>query len=310
MRGALCAFAALAGCTPPLGAPASQVQGTQLLAIKGEPAEAAPGAMVRWTSLVASPAGTVDSPGLLWTFCLDPKPLAENNAIAASCLGDGESAGGPAPSLDAALPKSGCELFGPNTPPTKPGEPPLRPRDPDVTGGYYQPLVVDLPAALDSGGDLLGVALQRISCDLANAPVDVVRDYGMRYTANQNPQLAEVDGALDGAELAPVATLGAVPAGAHVQLEARFTDGAAETFPVYDPASRALSDQREALRVSWFASGGTFDHDVTGRGADETEPFADNGWSAPGAAGPVTLWAVLRDSRGGVDFAAFTWMVE
>ena len=32
---------------------------------------------------------------------------------------------------------------------------------------------------------------------------------------------------------------------------------------------------------------------------------ADNVWVAPSAAGPVHLWLVLRDSRGGVDFAEY-----
>ena len=30
-----------------------------------------------------------------------------------------------------------------------------------------------------------------------------------------------------------------------------------------------------------------------------------NNWRAPAAAGPVHLWVVLQDSRGGLEFAAY-----
>jgi hypothetical protein len=265
---------------------------------------------VHWSALVASPSGTVDAAPFQWSFCLDPKPLDENNAIATSCLGDGAPAGGPSPSLDAALPTAGCSLFGPDQPPSMPGQPPLRPRDPDVTGGYYQPLLADLAGGNPDGSDLLGVALERITCDLANAPIDVARDFATQYQPNQNPSIAAVLGAPDGATLQPVEAMAPIPAGAHATFEVQFADGSAETFPVYDPTARALTDQREALRVSWFAAGGAFDHDHTGRGADETDLFTDDGWTAPSSPGAIPAWVVLRDSRGGVDFRAFTIVVQ
>jgi len=56
--------------------------------------------------------------------------------------------------------------------------------------------------------------------------------------------------------------------------------------------------------VSWFVSGGALTSDRTGRGEAETETFADNVWTTPGA-GPAYLWVVLRDSRGGIAFAGY-----
>ncbi len=300
------AASAVTGCTPEPGAPPSLVSETRLLAVRGEPAEAAPGAMVHFTTLVASPTGTVAAPAFTWSFCLDPKPLAENNAIAAACIGDATAVGVPVPSLDAALPADGCALFGPDVPPPMPGQPALRPRDPDVTGGYYQPLKLDLPGP----PDLIGVALERITCELANAPVDVVRDFTMRYQANRNPAIAAVLGAPEGQPPAPIAMLPSVAPGARLALEVQFADGAAETYPVYDTTARTLVDHREALRVSWFAAAGAFDHDRTGRGEDETALTTDDTWTAPAASGAVPLWVVLRDSRGGVDFASFTVTVQ
>ncbi|HSS40206.1 MAG TPA: hypothetical protein VLT58_15670, partial [Polyangia bacterium] len=65
-----------------------------------------------------------------------------------------------------------------------------------------------------------------------------------------------------------------------------------------------LLQQRESLRVSWYASAGSFVHDVSGRASDDPETYTQNQWTAPTTPGPVHLWAVLRDNRGGIDFAS------
>ena len=69
--------------------------------------------------------------------------------------------------------------------------------------------------------------------------------------------------------------------------------------------SQTVAPRRESMRVSWFSTAGTFDADRTGRTEAETETRTANGWLAPPAPGPATIWIVLRDSRGGVDFATY-----
>lgn len=64
-----------------------------------------------------------------------------------------------------------------------------------------------------------------------------------------------------------------------------------------------------AMRVSWFATGGTFDADKTGRAEDDPATTSDNLWTAP-SPGVVHLWIVLRDSRGGVDWASYDLVVR
>jgi hypothetical protein len=61
------------------------------------------------------------------------------------------------------------------------------------------------------------------------------------------------------------------------------------------------------MRLAWFATSGEFDHDRTGRAETEMETTSDNTWTAPTVteATPVHLWLLLRDSRGGVDFAGY-----
>jgi hypothetical protein len=84
----------------------------------------------------------------------------------------------------------------------------------------------------------------------------------------------------------------------------------AESYVYYDPLARNLVERREAMRVAWFSGAGSFTDDHTGRREDEVETFSDGEWTAPNEAGPVHLWTVLRDSRGGIDWQSFVVDVE
>jgi hypothetical protein len=74
---------------------------------------------------------------------------------------------------------------------------------------------------------------------------------------------------------------------------------------VLDQASGVLTDQREGISVLWFATGGSFDNDRTGRTASDTSVVSDNGWRAPSHAGVVTMWVVLLDDRGGTTWGEY-----
>ncbi|HLK92389.1 MAG TPA: hypothetical protein VKZ18_21015 [Polyangia bacterium] len=302
------AAAAASGCKPDLGAPQSLIQGPTFLAIRGTPPEAAENGMVTYDTLVVDSNGTVDNPPIAWAQCLIPDPPANTNDVAPGCLTIPDDDPGPSPTFTAALPADACTLFGPETPPPMKGQPPARPADPDTTGGFYQPVRATWQS---DAGPLLAFTLERITCRLANAPVDIAAMYAMDYVPNNNPQLADL--VLDPAGTMlplyiagstgapPVAT---VSAGQKVALQADFSAGSAETFLVWNVVTLALDTQRESLRLSWYATGGEFDHDVTGRGQTETETFTQNVWTAPDTPGPVHFWTVLRDDRGGVDFAS------
>ena len=182
----------------------------------------------------------------------------------------------------------------------------------------------DAAGAAGSASPLRAFALERVQCRLGNAPIDIANQFNNPfdpatnpngYQPNLNPALAQLTltpGA-GGASvaLAPIVTDAPVPPaisvapGQRVVLEGAWTSESVETFPAYDLASVTLIPHREALRISWFATAGTFDHDVTGRGEDDAALSVSNGWLAPSAPGMVYLWLVLRDSRGGVDFASY-----
>ena len=155
----------------------------------------------------------------------------------------------------------------------------FRPRDPDPTGGYYQPVRAD---AGDAG---LAFGFTRITCGLAGAPGDVAHEYQTSYVANANPVLHPL-------------VVGTVTAGADIPITASWDEP--ETYLYYDPASQTLVTRREAMRVSWFASAGTLPVDATAVDEDDPATTVSTTWHAPAVAGPAWLWVVLRDSRGGL----------
>jgi hypothetical protein len=284
----------LASCRPNLGPDDSLVASTRILAVRADPPEAKPGTRTTFTALVANPRGTETDAPIVWRWCVAPKPLAENNVVSAACL-DGSSLtrAGTGASIEAAAPSNGCALFGPDTPPGG-----FRPRDADLTGGYYQPLRGDLAGAPPA------FALARLLCDLAAAPPDVASQFAQEYVPNANPHLQPLGMTVDGAP----ASLHAIPPGARVHLGASWPAGDAETYESFDPGLQTLTTRRESMRVAWYASGGTLDTESTGRAEDDSSATTDNDWIAP-QSGTVYLWLVLRDSRGGVDFADYRFDV-
>jgi hypothetical protein len=67
------------------------------------------------------------------------------------------------------------------------------------------------------------------------------------------------------------------------------------------PDGAALVNRVEAMSVAWFSSGGSFADAVTGRVEQDLGNDTTNSFVAPGS-GPLTMWIVLRDSRGGSAF--------
>lgn len=265
---------ACAGCQDALDQRLALVDAPRVLAVISEPAEAHPGDTVTVSALVASPDGPITAPPA-WALCTAPKPPTEDNAVADGCLGDDQViALGTSVTATAQVPMDACILFGPDVPPGG-----FRPRDPDPTGGFYQPV------RADAGAAGLAFGFTRITCKLGSAPGDVAHAYQTRYVANDNPVLAPL--ALDH-----------VAADADVTLTASWDEP--ETYLYYDPSAQALITRRESMRVSWFATAGSLPVDATAIAEDDPATTASTTWHTPAAPGAAWVWLVLRDSRGGI----------
>ncbi len=295
---ALAAIAAgVPGCEPSFSDRPSLVSGPKILAVRSEPAEAAPGTAVVLSALVVDTQGTVTAPPSAWGFCRAPKLVAENAAVSPDCTGEAAIApiantlGG----VTGTVPPDACSLFGPETASGSN----LRPRDPDPTGGFYTPVRL-------RANEQMAFGLLRTRCDLANAPGDIVTAFAQAYQANKNPRIASLTRVDDVKE----AAFASATRGESVRLRIRWADADAEHYPFYDATTVTLIDRRESIRVSFYTTAGSFDLDRSGRDEADPNTFTDDVWHAPGDAGTVHLWFVLRDSRGGVAFTTTSITVD
>ncbi len=300
----LLVIASVTACSPQLTETSSIITAPRVLAVQATPPETLPGSRVHLKALIAGADGRVPQ----WAFCRTRKPLAELEPVSRSCI-DGEPGAnqdlGEQLELDATVPPDGCQLFGPDVPAAKPGEPAARPVDADSTGGYFQPVRVALAEAVAFGG-------VRLSCGLTGVTSQQLTEFNRRFVPNRNPAIASV--MINGVDAA-VAT---VRAGDRVTLELRWVEcpsdevacDGAETYASFSLASRSVVSRREAMAAAFYALAGRFSVERVGTAADDFSTGAQSVWAAPQTPGAVSLWFVLRDDRGGAGTASATITVE
>jgi hypothetical protein len=336
--------AGLVGCVPEFDDDATRIdEHRRVIAIQAAPAEVdlrlvtATGELTL-SAVVGDLAGR-GADNVQWTLCIDRKPLSELGPVSERCLAS-PSPGpeiaielGRGATVPARLPELACQLFGPERPDPKPGEPAGRPVDPDPTGGFYQPVLAWLDGDVVVGG-------VRITCGLFNVAPSVSTDFTGRYQLNENPLIERLELVASDGTVTPLeeGVEASVRAGASYNVRAVFPAcpsepvcgdgicssgettsdafpelslcpddcttprgcGGSETYVVYDPETQQIETRRETLIVSWFSTAGAFSSERTGdTGALEGSRASSNSWTAP-ADGPARLWAVLRDDRGGV----------
>lgn len=333
---AFCALAASAsGCIPDFETDLSVVKAPQLLAIAASPAEPQPGKSTTLTALVATPPERPASVPT-WGLCLARKPLTELGPVNPDCLEPNPDAAtvldlGAADSVQATLDKDVCKVFGPLRAAQMGSTPAGRPVDPDVTGGFYQPVVTHL-------GGVVSLGAIRIACDQANLDREDAVLFKQQYRPNENPRISELsmwsESAEDAVDLPPDAKPLAIRAGSSLTLRASWEqcptasecgDGyctanedltscaedcpasgghgctGAEQYVWYNREAHGVEPRREDVSVAWYTSSGHFDNEQTGRPESEASSArsSENVWRVGELRGPATVWIVIRDSRGG-----------
>jgi hypothetical protein len=315
-------------CTEPLPDKTPYVSEARVLAVAASPAETVPGDAVEVSALYADSSGPLDEVPISWSFCVVPRPLDVRGPVSETCLDPTSSDLAPigdGASIDTKLPDDGCSLFGPNPPPSADGVSAGRPADPDITGGFYQPIVGfedDAPSV---------VAAERIRCGLANVSQETAAAWNSAYHSNMAPRIAAFDAnGTDGTKGASVA------AGTDVTLWVAWDEcpvdpvcgdaicsagedllscaedcndpvgcGGAESYVVYDPATSELVTRREAISATWFTTGGTLAEARNGVDGESTTTSVENTWTAPATSGDAWIFVVLRDERGGVVYGSY-----
>ncbi len=315
----------LVACVPDVDVDLARVDEPRVLAVAATPAEVAPGDEVTLTALFADGDGDIARGPEDWALCLARRPLAELGPVARECLrdeGDRLVQLGSGPSVATTVPDDACRLFGPDPPEAVvPGEPTGRPVDPDLTGGYYQPIVVRDDEAVE-----LALLQLRLACGVASATQQQAAELRRRYQPNRAPEVLALES--EGNALPTT-----IAAGTRVELRVRWSacpevpvcgdamctldeDTAscaadcggelgcpgAESYLRFDPLALELVTARESIGIGWYATDGSFDAARTGRDADDPASHGDNGWTAPERPGPVRLWIVVRDDRGGTSW--------
>jgi hypothetical protein len=242
------------------------------------------------------------------------------------------------------IPGDACQQFGPDVPQPQPNQPPGRPVDPDPTGGYYQPIRVRAAGATgnviavgemrlscslaNAGADVSASYAQRYHVNANPAVVSLGPKGGMPWVTSDAGSNTVAPGTRVELEVAwPVCPTADVCGDGicgpdETALACSNCDSSivkcpsdcmtplgcsgAERYVALDPATSKLVDRREAISVAWYATGGTFDVDRTGRDGSDTNVSSDNVWTAPAGQGAITLWVVLRDERGGTGWAQYS----
>jgi hypothetical protein len=78
----------------------------------------------------------------------------------------------------------------------------------------------------------------------------------------------------------------------------------------YDTLNHVIITSRETIRIAWYATGGSFASDGTGREGTDTQTTTSNAFTLPKTPGAIHAWAVIHDDRGGVGWRRFEMLAQ
>jgi hypothetical protein len=260
----------LSGCGDDF-TPASFVTGLRLLVAKAEPPEAAPGDSVQLTAFAVDTRQR--SIAMKWAACLAP-PVAGMGTINDACL---------TTDMGAPLIPLGS---GPMITATVPAVPASALLPPDITGGQYLPIGVQVTAQSDDDSGVYRLRLRGTT-----AP-------------NRNPTLQSIDvitedksGQVVRRQSLPSDKPYVIQSNQTLILRAEFTSDSAEHYVVAnsDGTTRLAT---ETLTAQWYATGGSLDNESSGADVDETFKTDKR---LPPVGSVIDLWVAGHDERGGSD---------
>lgn len=274
----------LAACGADIDRSNALVTDFRILAVRGDPAESAPGAPVAYSVLAVSPGGPVADAAIDWSFCTSAARAAEDSPVSSACIAGSEAPAATGSTVDLDTPADACRSFGPLGMPSEPGKAPSQPAAPDATGGYRQPIRL-----LWHGG--LTFAFERLTCSPTGVSLDLAQAFRDARRPNLNPQLLS---------LATSANPGGALPGDRIEIAASWSASSWESYVDIDLQQGKLVTRSEKLWLAWFATAGRFEEDFSA--PEPATTGAPNYWRAP-TQGTYDVWAVLHDDRGGVDYA-------
>ncbi|MBI5547627.1 MAG: hypothetical protein HY901_27405 [Deltaproteobacteria bacterium] len=298
-----------AGCTDPWPL-VTNVDGLRLLAIRAEPPDLAPGQSTQLDALVVDPREPGRTNTVLWFAC-DPDPSQLDQTPCADYTTLQDTSGGEIGADPQTLPE-GVRFLGATSPAAAAPVTylsradlfaQLTPDDPRRARGVLA-VVLALAIAAPPPTSLteLGALLEKVKTKEVESLLGIKRiRISETTTPNHNPRL---QGVKVGERLwSPGLRPAKVHPGVSVPLVGVAQPGTVETFEELD-ADGHLVEKQEKLFVSWFSTVGElrFPRNLEGEDGDQRQEL-----STPFVLQHVpedrraTLWAVLRDGRGGVE---------
>lgn len=267
-RARLVVSAALAAACEPEFTPASVVDSLRVLAVRSEPAAVAPGETATLTPLVADPRGGGRAVAYEWAACAYPEGGDVVVLLPPDCAAAerGPLLLGDAAALAFVVPPDLAELADVNAYTSS-------------SGTFALPLRLRV-----RGGDEEQTAIASVAVAFGDG-------------ANRNPELTGVTA--DGEPLYADDPVEIEVGGNERHLRATWTVDSAEPYTVVAQGTGQTLEQVEVPAVAWFASVGRFEPDHSSEGF-EVVGFSADEPAEPGVA--PTIWGVLSDGRGGVDW--------
>jgi hypothetical protein len=256
----------------------------RILAIKAEPPEARPGDVVTFSSLIPQP-GVAHPWSVVWLACAPD----DSGGIGFGCtLPTDLDLSTATPADLASLGFIGLE---PLIPPvyTVPSDSLNDLTDAEKLEGIYE--LISVTALPPEYLDPSTAPAEPDFSELASGYKRLV--ISEATTPNHNPQI--IGFTADQKPVPSTATLH-LEAGQDYALDVVLTTDSIETYTFVD--SKGIGEEREEEPyLSWYASAGTVDEPFT------LYPYFDATFTAPESAGVSgTIWVVLRDRRGGMDW--------
>jgi len=284
----LCALGAL-GCEGPSFDPPHLVRGPRLLALRSEPAEAAPGEDVTLSATLArAPGATVR-----WSVELDPHALASSAGQTLFEPRDPIELTGS--TIDGARTAAAIDALYAQI-----GDAPAGTPEAVVRQVYEQVglLMVVRAEVRGADGALIAEGFERVGLSpradrSANPPPPRVR-VGEAWVSARGGEPERC---------APEDATPTVAAGATITLSPDPDEPWLEPYPALDLDGEVIEGMENAY-YSWFATDGDFVFSVTRAPEREVE------WTAPADPGEVTMWVVVRDGHFGASACEWTVRVE
>lgn len=271
--------------------PASYIDKLRILAIKAEPPEATPGQFISLSALIADPYAGIRRVGFLWVMC-DPSTEGEfGNACAQQDM---------LRSLDPNELPEGVRVF-----------PPLFGQNAFYSApwGILDELDVDsIERRRGLTATVLLVAWEGGRLEDLQEP-DIMRQMAIKRirvadpqeTPNRNPELSAIT--LNG-EPFDERDIPKVKAGSTIELAASSTEESVQVFSRVMPDGSTVEELEQNV-FSWYTRGGRFTQGLSY--SSRTESGDSIGLELPALetlpSDIVDIWVVLRDARGGTDWA-------